>query len=151
LRTILAVVILCAAFASVIKAQAQQSLNLMPLPAKVQMTNGRLLIEPSFSVSIAGRHEARLDRSVEIFLIQLRRQTGMPPIDMKVTDSATATLVIQAAGGSKDAQELGEDESYRLDTTSSGARLNAPTTLGVMRTHFETDIVLLHDTGSSPQ
>ena len=25
------------------------------------------------------------------------------------------------------------------------------TTLGVMRTHFETDIVLLHDTGSSPQ
>jgi hexosaminidase len=133
LRTILAVVILCAVFASVVKVQAQQSLNLMPLPAKVQMTNGRLLIEPSFSVSIAGRHEARLDRSVEIFLIQLRRQTGMPPIDMKVTDSATATLVIQAAGGSKDAQELGEDESYRLDTASSGARLNAPTTLGVMR------------------
>ena len=30
-------------------------------------------------------------------------------------------------------QELGEDESYRLDVTSSGARLNAPTTLGVMR------------------
>jgi hexosaminidase len=133
LRTILAVVILCAVFASLVKAEAQQSLNLMPLPAKVQMANGRLLIDPSFSVSIAGQHEARLDRAVEVFLNQLRRQTGMPPIDMKVADSPTATLVIQAAGGTKDVQELGEDESYRLDITDSGARLNAPTTLGVMR------------------
>jgi hexosaminidase len=30
-------------------------------------------------------------------------------------------------------QELGEDESYRLEISNSGARLNAPTTLGVMR------------------
>ncbi|HEV7431843.1 MAG TPA: family 20 glycosylhydrolase, partial [Steroidobacteraceae bacterium] len=30
-------------------------------------------------------------------------------------------------------QELGEDESYRLDITSSGARLTSPNTLGVMR------------------
>ena len=30
-------------------------------------------------------------------------------------------------------QELGEDESYRLDISSSGARLTAPNTLGVMR------------------
>ena len=133
MRTILAVAILCVVFASVVKAQAPQSLNLMPLPAKVQTGSGQLLIDPTFSVSIAGRHEARLDRAVEIFLIQLRRQTGMPPIDMKVTDSPTATLVIQVAGGTKDVQDLGEDESYRLDTSSSGARLNAPTTLGIMR------------------
>ena len=54
-RTILAVM-LCALFASGVEAQAQQSLNLMPLPAKVQMGSGRLLIGPTFSVSIAGRH-----------------------------------------------------------------------------------------------
>ena len=133
MRTILAAVMLCAVVASVVKAQAQQSLNLMPMPVKVQMATGRLLIDPGFSVSIAGHHEARLDRAIEIFLIQLRRQTGMPPIDMKVADSATATLVIQAAGGTKDVQGLGEDESYRLDTGNSGARLSAATTLGVMR------------------
>ena len=89
----------------------------MPMPAKVQTGTGQLVIDPNFSVSIAGHHEARLDRAVELFLTQLRRQTGMPPIDMKVTDSATATLVIQAAGGTKAVQELGEDESYRLDVT----------------------------------
>ena len=37
-RTILAVM-LCVVFISVVEAQAQQSLNLMPLPAKVQTGN----------------------------------------------------------------------------------------------------------------
>jgi hexosaminidase len=129
LRTILATM-LCGVLIS--GAQAQ-SLNLMPMPAKVQTGSGQLVIDPNFSVSITGHHEARLDRAVDLFLTQLRHQTGMPPIDMKVTDSATATLVIQAAGVTKSVQELGEDESYRLDISSSGARLNAPTTLGVMR------------------
>jgi hexosaminidase len=132
MRTIILVVTLCAIFMSMAEGQAQ-SLSLMPMPAKVQTGNGRLLIDTNFSVSITGHHEARLDRAVQLFLSQLRRQTGMPPIDMKVTDSATATLVIQAAGGSKEVQELGEDESYRLEISDSGARLNAPTTLGVMR------------------
>ena len=132
LRTILAVM-LCLAFTSVLEAQAQQPLNLMPLPAKVQTGTGQLLIGPTFSVSIAGAHEARLDRAVQIFLGQLGRQIGMPPIDMQVANSANATLLIRAANGTKDVQELGEDESYRLEIGASGARLNAPTTLGVMR------------------
>ena len=72
MRIILAVM-LCVAFTSVVEAQPQQSLNLMPLPAKVQTGNGQLLIDRNFSVSIAGQHEARLDRAVEIFLGQLRR------------------------------------------------------------------------------
>ncbi len=133
MRTILAAVMLCVLFTSVVKVQARQSLNLMPLPAKVQMGSGHLVIGPTFSVSIAGQHEARLDRAVEIFLGQLGLQIGMPPIDMQVVDSANATLVIQAAGGTKSVQELGEDESYRLEISNAGARLNAPTTLGVMR------------------
>jgi hexosaminidase len=145
-RTILAVM-LCALFASGVEAQAQQSLNLMPLPAKVQMGSGQLLIGPTFSVSIAGRHEARLDRAVEIFLGQLGRQIGMPPIDMQVADSANAALVIQAAGGTKGVQELGEDESYRLDISNSGAKLNAPTTLGVMR-GLQTFLQLVQTTGA---
>ncbi len=132
-RTILAVVMLCVVFTSVIKAQAQQSLNLLPMPAKVQVGNGRLLIGPTFSVSIAGHHEARMGRAIEIFLGRLGLQIGMPPIDMQVADAANATLLIEAAGGTKDVQELGEDESYRLEINHTGARLNAPTTLGVMR------------------
>jgi hexosaminidase len=128
-RTILAVMS-CLVFISGVEAQP---LNLMPMPAKVQMGSSQLLIGPTFSVSIVGRHEPRLDRVVEIFLGQLGRQIGMPPIDMQFADSTNATLLIQAAGGTKDVQESGEDESYRLEISTSGARLNAPTTLGIMR------------------
>jgi hexosaminidase len=142
-RTILAVMF-CVVLTSVVQAQ---SLNLMPTPAKAQMGSGQLLIGPTFSVSIAGRHEPRLDRVVDLFLGQLGRQIGMPPIDMQVADSTHATLVIQAAGGTKDVQELGEDESYRLDISTSGARLNAPTTLGIMR-GLQTLLQLVQTTGA---
>jgi hexosaminidase len=142
-RAILALMF-CVVLTSLVEAQ---SLNLMPMPAKVQMGSGQLLIGPTFSVSIAGRHEPRLDSAVEVFLGQLGRQIGMPPIDMQIADSTNATLVIQAAGGTKTVQELGEDESYRLEINSSGARLNAPTTLGVMR-GLQTFLQLVQTTGA---
>ena len=144
MRNMLTAAMLCAVFTSLSEAQVQ-SLNLMPIPAKVQLGNGWLLINPSFSVAITGHHEARLDRAVEIFLSQLGEQTGMLPIDMKVTNSPSAVLLIQGAGGSKPVQELGEDESYRLDISDSGARLSAPATLGVMR-GLETFLQLVETT-----
>src|SRR5258708_39434191 len=144
-RTILATVVLCAILMSRGEAEMQQSLNLMPIPARFQMGNGRLLIDPSFSVVITGHKEARLDGAVRLFLRQLRRQTGMPPIDMKIVDSGNASLVIQCAAGSKEVQELGEDESYRLEIGDSGAHLSALTTLGVMR-GLQTFLQLVHMT-----
>src|SRR2546428_5098202 len=105
----------------------------MPMPANIKMGAGQLGVDPSFSVAISGHKEPRLQRTVEIFLDHLRRQTGMLPLDMKVSDSSTGTLLIHADSRSKEVQELGEEESYRLEITSSGAKLNAPTTLGVMR------------------
>jgi len=132
-RTILAPLLLCAVFISLSEAQMQQPLALMPMPAKVQLGQGRLSINTSFSVAIAGHKETRLTNAVEFFLGQLRRQIGMPPIDMKEIDSPTATLTIRCEGGSKEVQQLGEDESYRLEITNTGAQLNAATTLAVMR------------------
>ncbi len=142
-RTILGVMF-CLVFAAGVEAQ---SLNLMPMPSKMQMGSGQLLIGVTFSVSIAGRHEPRLDSAVEMFLGQLGRQIVMPPLDMQIADSTHATLVIQAAGGTRNVQELGEDESYRLDIGSSGARLTAPNTLGVMR-GLQTFLQLVETTGA---
>jgi hexosaminidase len=145
-RTILAAVVWCAILMSRSEARVQQSLNLMPMPAKLQSGSGRLLIDSSFSMAITGHKEPRLDGAVELFLSQLRLQTGMPPIDMKVTDSAGATLVVQCDGGTKDVQQLGEDESYRLEIATTGARLSAPTTLGVMH-GLQTLLQLVQTTG----
>jgi hexosaminidase len=114
-------------------AEPQPALNLMPLPSSVQLGTGQLMIDTLFSVSIVGQRDSRLQRAVELFLASLRRQTGMSPLNMEVTDSATAPLVVHADHTNKDVQELNEDESYSLEISSSGARLDAATPLGAMR------------------
>ncbi len=107
--------------------------NLMPVPASITPGTGQLAINPAFAVAVTGNTEVRLQHAVEIFMDHLRRQTGMLPVDISLTDVSKATLVIRTEGISKDVQELGEDESYTLQVTSSGAHLSAPNTLGAIR------------------
>ena len=121
-------VFLCSLIAS---AQGQQPLNLMPAPASVQLGTGRLAVDASFSVALTGRDDARLERAVQRFLRQLARQTGLL-LAAKPTGAAKSTLVIYTDHDSKPVQELGEDESYTLEVTATGARLTAPTTLGAL-------------------
>jgi len=109
----------------------QPALHLMPLPAGAQSGAGSLEVDSSFSVAFAGHTEPRLERSGERFLLQLARQTGLP-LALKPAKTARATLVIQADHASKEIQEVGEDESYVLEVTATGAKLTAPTTLGAM-------------------
>jgi hexosaminidase len=118
---------------SVVVAAQQGPFNLMPVPASVQPGTGQLAINPSFAVAVTGNTEVRLQHAVEIFMDHLRRQTGMLPVDVGLTDVSKATLVIHTEGISKDVQELGEDESYTLEVTSAGAKLSAANTLGAIR------------------
>ena len=120
-------------------------LNLMPMPVSVQMQTGQLVIDPSFSVGISGQSDAQLQRAVERFLQNLRRQTGMPALDMKVTNPAQAKVVVHREHESKAVQELGEDESYSLEISAAGAKLDATTTLGIMR-GLETFLQLVQTT-----
>src|SRR3989442_1783685 len=131
MRAMFVVLLLCPVFVP-LEAQSQYPLNLMPMPASVQMGTGRLVIDPSFSISTSGNNNPRLRRAVYRFLDDLRWQTGMLPLDMKVTDSSKATLVIRSEHASKGVQELGEDEAYDLEISNSGAKLSATTSLGVM-------------------
>jgi hexosaminidase len=130
-RTIFVVLLLCSAFAS--SAASEPKLNLMPMPANVQMKPGQLVIDPSFSVGISGNSDVHLQRAVELFLDNLRRQTGMPLQYLKVTDAIQAKLVVHSERANKAVQELGEDESYSLEINTAGAKLDAATPLGIMR------------------
>jgi hexosaminidase len=115
--------------------QSSSSLHLMPWPASVKTnpTGGDLLIQTSFAVGIRGS-DPRLRRTVEIFLNDLRRHTGSLPLDFSIaSQGAPAQLTVSSDHPSKEVQELGEDESYKLQVSSQGAELTAPTTLGVMR------------------
>lgn len=103
------------------------------MPAHMQTGSGQLVLGPSFSVAITGHSDARLHHAVERFLARLRLQTGMLATNMSVVAGPPAGLTVNADHASKEMPELGEDESYNLDVSSSGAKLTAPTTLGVLR------------------
>lgn len=110
---------------------AAPELNLMPMPASVRVGNGALAITPTFAVAIEGYHEPRLERAVERFCSELSRRTGFF-ISAEIAEPGKATLVIHAERASKAVQELGEDESYVLDVSGAGAKIEAANPLGVM-------------------
>src|SRR6202140_4728172 len=116
-----------ACFAS---AQTQPQLNLMPMPASLQPGSGQLPINQSFSAAVTGSHDASLDSEVQRLVTQLSRRTG---ISFRPKAGATPPLQIHADHGREAVQKLGEDESYELTVADSGAKLTAPTTLGIMR------------------
>ncbi len=109
--------------------QTQTQLNLMPMPASVQTGSGRLAITQTFSVAATGNHDASLDRGIRDFMVQLSRKTGIP---FRPKAGTAATLEVHADHGREAVQQLGEDESYQLTVSDSGAKLNAPTPLGVL-------------------
>ena len=119
-------------FAMQIQAQPLPQLNLMPLPAKVDIGNGQLQIDPAFSVAITGHDGGLLRRAVERFLSRLRGETGMTALDMSVAKLPPATLVVEVEQPGEGIQSAEEDESYTLTTSATGARLHARTELGAM-------------------
>ena len=113
-------------------AQMPADLNVMPLPAKVQMGSGSLKIDGSFSLAFTGYREPRLERAGQRFMTQLNRETGLV-FGHALVDSPNATLMVATDHESKPVQELGEDESYTLDITSTAAKLHAANPLGALR------------------
>jgi len=113
-------------------AQSAPVLNLMPWPASAQSGSGALKIDATFGVAFTGYTEARLDRAGQRFLAQLQKQTALL-MSGKPVDAAKAKLVVHTDHASKEVQELGEDESYTLEVTPTGAKLDAANPLGVLR------------------
>lgn len=115
------------ALAALVSAHAAP-LALMPLPAKMAIAPGRLRIDSSFRVAIAGYSDSRLLRAVDRFTARVARQTGIPLVP---GPAAVLEVTCRERGG--DPPELGEDESYLLDVAPTAARLEARTVTGILR------------------
>ncbi|HYU46568.1 MAG TPA: family 20 glycosylhydrolase [Terriglobales bacterium] len=111
--------------------QIPSTLSLMPVPAKVQVGNGQLAIDQSFTAASTGTSDARLEGGIARFLDDLSRQTGMP-LTVRPSDASHATLTIHAQSAGRKVQEVGEDESYTLEIGASHAALTAPSALGAL-------------------
>src|SRR6266403_3124878 len=127
----LGMIIVCMMLFPAMIAAQQPALSLIPVPANAQAGSGSLRVDSSFTVALAGHSEPRLDRATERFLRQLALQTAIP-LSPKPTKNSKATLVLQTEHASKEIQEVGEDESYVLEVSATGAKLTAPTPLGTM-------------------
>src|SRR5262249_398842 len=114
------------------KSQSSAKLNLMPQPASVQMGSGSLKIDGAFSVAFTGYKEPRLERAKARFMEQLSRQTAIV-FSPRVTSASKPLLEVHTDHASKEVQEVGEDESYTLEVTPTGAKLSAANPLGVLR------------------
>jgi len=120
-----------------------RELDLMPLPAAYKMGDGQLTIDNTFSLSVSGYKEPRLDRAVQRFLHTLSRETGLAL--PQICRGLCPGIAVHTDRASKLVQELGEDESYSLEITSAGATLNAPTPLGTL-IGLQTFLHLVHAT-----
>lgn len=122
-----------------------QRRSLMPVPQSVVWGTGRLAVTKDFRIAFVGNTEKRLR---DYAFRAVRRLEGRTVIEMSsdYDDPARAvegaTLQITTTSASSYYPNVGEDESYKLEISSSFARLTAPTTLGSMR-GLETFLQLL--------
>ena len=121
---------------------APAQLNLMPVPASLQIQTGRLPITSSFNVAIKNHTDDRLRAGIARTLTRLAGRTVLTlPADLATNDAA-ATLVVQCERAGETIPSLGENESYSLEVNNKQARLVAPTVVGALR-GLETFLQLL--------
>jgi hexosaminidase len=133
----------CAVVAQKPGAQNQDSLNLMPLPARVAQGDGQFVIDGSFAVAADENADPRMVLAKKRFMEVLWRETGIP--FAVEAPAGKAAFVIHTAGASEAVQQVGEDESYHLVVSTNKVELTAPNPLGILH-GLQTFLQLVHIT-----
>lgn len=126
----LSVVLTCAFLSGGSPLQAETPLPIMPLSAHAIVGTGSFPIDGGFQIVFEGHTEPRLERARDNFLTNLTRETGIlhwPP-----ASTSQPQFVIRTAGPSAAVEQLGEDESYRLEIAPTRVLLSAANPLGIL-------------------
>lgn len=144
-RTLLAV--LCSLTFSTQAAPAGD-LPLMPWPQQVTQPagGGAFTLTPQFSLHITGDH---LEGAEARWRARIARQTGWALLPASPASDRPA-IQIRIADAVDPLPQPDSDESYRLEVSSSGVLLQAPTRFGAMR-GMETLLQLIANTASGTQ
>jgi len=120
------------------------TLNLMPVPAQLDLGETAIEIGPEFSVTIEGEGATpRLRGGVRRMLRRLSDRSALffdNTAFLQLEGRSMASMVVTA--GRAGELVLGEDESYRLTITSDGIAIQAATDIGALR-GLETFLQLL--------
>ena len=122
-------------------------IRVMPMPASVQMVVGGVVgvgifhIDESLRISIHGNCDDRVTHGVARFFHTLSSLTGVPVHNLP--DNAPSSFTVTCAAPGEKVQTLGEDESYRLQVSSTAVQLDAPNPLGILH-GLQTFLQLVH-------
>jgi hexosaminidase len=116
------------------KAQAPDSLYLMPRPQSVKISEGKFLFTTQFTIGVQGPESARLTSAVNRFYLQLGKRTGIlfPQEFITAADNkADAQMTVHFDKAVS--PQIGVDESYKLSVSSNKITLTANTDIGAIR------------------
>lgn len=126
-----------------------QTLNLMPVPEKISLGDGKFILTHSFDISVTGNPNERVYPYATRVLRRLSGRTGLFFPQDNITEKSTtdtADCIISIEHPAK--VLLNEDESYSLQVSKNKILLKAKTDLGVMR-GLETMLQLLQNDGTA--
>jgi hexosaminidase len=115
--------------------QAGHSVSLMPLPRQVSVGTGELSVQPEFRVQLqADPNDELVLSAARRSLHSLETRTGMAfqlELVTPASPHAAGSLWIVVHNSSE--LRIGVDESYSLNISPDGARLEAATSIGALR------------------
>ena len=126
-----------------------EQLNLMPWPQSINLTQGSFALNKGFKVNITGNPNPRIFIGATQFLRRLDGRTGLffsQGFVTGVNEVPNAELQINCVQNGKIG--IHEDESYRLEITSSKITINATSDLGALHA-LETLLQLLQNDSTS--
>jgi hexosaminidase len=127
-RSAIALVVLVLVTLALKAESAPTTLSLMPVPASLSISPGRMLIDSTFSVSTPNFSDERLKGAIERMLKRLGTRTGLV-----FSPSNSGKFVVDVASAGMKIQGIEEDESYTLESTPQRVVLKAPTVVGALR------------------
>jgi len=108
--------------------------SLMPLPAKMELKEGKFRLDEKFQAGSQSGPGSRAFKSVSRFMTRLSGRTGLFfnqdfLAEQKIGPSTTLFCLFNRVGR----LIPGEDESYRLEISLDRIELKAPTDIGIVR------------------
>lgn len=128
-----AAMLICFLLGSLSTMKAQEPPRLMPLPSVVQPSEGFLVVDSSFSISLTGYQDPLLNSAALRLVKNLSAKTGLNLDGGVAREGKPATLQIQCDAADPNFLTPKADESYMLDVTPQGAKLHAHGPAGVLR------------------
>ncbi|MFZ3418723.1 beta-N-acetylhexosaminidase [Vibrio harveyi] len=118
-------------------------LNLMPYPQNVELGQGKITLDKSFSIYIKGYDSPRVQFNAKRTMDRLYRQTGLPMLNWHAESEKDATLVIDIRNAPKsEVQDINSDESYQLESRNGQIIIRSERPYGAFH-GFETFLQLV--------